>query len=60
MNDIRTITLDLDDTLWDITPVIRRAETRLHDWLAERYPRIVEMHEPEDIVELRAQVFAEY
>ena len=60
MNDIRTITLDLDDTLWDITPVIRRAETRLHDWLAERYPRIVDMHQPEDIVELRAQVFAEH
>ncbi len=60
MNGIRTITLDLDDTLWDITPVIRRAETRLRDWLAERYPRIVDMHQPEDIAELRAQVFAEH
>lgn len=60
MNGIRTITLDLDDTLWDITPVIRRAESRLRDWLAERYPRIVEMHQPEDIVELRAQVVAEF
>lgn len=60
MNDIRTITLDLDDTLWEITPVIRRAETRLREWLAERYPRIVDMHQPEDIVELRAQVVAEF
>lgn len=60
MNGIRTITLDLDDTLWDITPVIRRAETRLREWLAERYPRVVDMHQPEDIVELRAQVFAEH
>ena len=60
MNDIRTITLDLDDTLWDIAPVIRRAETRLREWLSERYPRIVEMHQPEDIVELRAQVVAEF
>jgi putative hydrolase of the HAD superfamily len=58
--DIRTITLDLDDTLWDIAPVIRRAETRLRNWLEERYPRIVEMHQPEDIVELRAQVVAEF
>jgi len=57
--DIRTITLDLDDTLWDIAPVIRRAETQLRNWLEERYPRIVEMHQPEDIVELRAQVVAE-
>jgi len=60
VDDIRTITLDLDDTLWDIAPVIRRAETRLREWLAERYPRIVDMHQPEDIVELRAQVVAEF
>ena len=60
MDDIRTITLDLDDTLWDIAPVIRRAESRLREWLAERYPRIVDMHQPEDIVELRARVVAEY
>jgi putative hydrolase of the HAD superfamily len=60
VNTIRTITLDLDDTLWDIAPVIRRAETRLREWLAERYPRIVDLHQPEDIVELRAQVVAEF
>ncbi|NIM72874.1 MAG: HAD-IA family hydrolase [Gammaproteobacteria bacterium] len=60
MNDIRTITLDLDDTLWDIAPVIRRAESCLRSWLAERYPRVVEMHHPEDIIELRARVVAEH
>ena len=60
MYEIRTITLDLDDTLWDITPVIRRAETRLREWLAEQYPRIVEMHQPEDVAELRARVVAEF
>ena len=57
---IRTITLDLDDTLWEIGPVIRRAERCLHDWLAENYPRIVEMHASEHIVELRAQVVGEF
>jgi putative hydrolase of the HAD superfamily len=57
---IRTITLDLDDTLWEIAPVIRRAEHRLRAWLAEHYPRIVELHQPEDIMELRAQVLVEY
>ena len=60
MNGIRTITLDLDDTLWAITPVIRRAEAKLAEWLGEHYPRIVEMHQPEDIVELRAQVVVEF
>lgn len=57
---IRTITLDLDDTLWEIGPVIRRAEKRLHDWLGERFPRVIELHEPDDIVELRAEVLAEF
>ena len=57
---IRTITLDLDDTLWEIAPVIRRAEQCLHDWLAGNYPRVVEMHEPEHIVELRARVVTEF
>jgi len=30
---IRAITLDLDDTLWPIWPVIERAEQALHEWL---------------------------
>jgi 2-haloalkanoic acid dehalogenase type II len=41
----RAITLDLDDTLWPIAPVIEQAETALHDWMlvhapnaAARYP----------------------
>jgi putative hydrolase of the HAD superfamily len=52
--------LDLDDTLWEIAPVIRRAERRLRGWLADHYPRVVELHEPEDIIELRAQVLVEH
>jgi 2-haloalkanoic acid dehalogenase type II len=60
VNGIRTITLDLDDTLWDVAPVIRRAESKLTEWLRERYPRIVAMHQPEDIVEVRAQVVVEF
>lgn len=39
---IKAITFDLDDTLWDIWPVVERAESLLHDWLRMRYPRIVE------------------
>ena len=60
MYGIRTITLDLDDTLWEIGPVIRRAEKRLHDWLGVRFPRVIELHEADDIVELRAEVLAEF
>lgn len=56
VNGIRTITLDLDDTLWEIHPVIRRAEDRLRAWLGERYPRITEHFTPERVSELRARV----
>lgn len=35
---IRAVSLDLDDTLWPIWPVIERAEKALHDWLAEHAP----------------------
>jgi 2-haloalkanoic acid dehalogenase type II len=40
VDDIRAITIDLDDTLWEIHPVIHRAERRLYEWLGEHYPRI--------------------
>ena len=38
MRHARAICLDLDDTLWDLGPVIGRAETAVHDWFRERYP----------------------
>ncbi len=56
MNGIRTITLDLDDTLWDLHPVIRRAEQRLYDWLGENYPAITEKFAKEEMRILRKQV----
>lgn len=60
MRDIRTITIDLDDTLWAIHPVIERAEQALHDWLSAEYPRITDMFSAEDIIELREAVISEY
>ncbi len=60
MNDIRTITLDLDDTLWAIHPVIKRAEERLYAWMSEHYPRITELFGPEELRAVRAEVISEY
>lgn len=60
VNGIRTITLDLDDTLWEIHPVIRRAEERLYAWLGENYPRITEQFEPAALREVRARVVQEH
>jgi FMN hydrolase / 5-amino-6-(5-phospho-D-ribitylamino)uracil phosphatase len=42
LRDIRAVAFDLDNTLWDVGPVILRAEQCLHEWLREHCPRIVE------------------
>jgi putative hydrolase of the HAD superfamily len=60
VNGIRTITLDLDDTLWEILPVIQRAEQRLYGWLGENYPAITAMFSVEDLRILRKQVLEEH
>jgi FMN hydrolase / 5-amino-6-(5-phospho-D-ribitylamino)uracil phosphatase len=39
LSKIRAITLDLDDTLWPVWPVIARAEQALQDWLRPQAPR---------------------
>ena len=58
MHQIRTISLDLDDTLWEIHPVIRRAEQRLYIWLGENRPRITEQFTPQALQSVRAEVIA--
>lgn len=60
MRGIRTITIDLDDTLWAIHPVIMRAEQALHAWFKDNYPRITEMFTPEAMFKLRESIIAEY
>jgi putative hydrolase of the HAD superfamily len=35
---IKAVTIDLDDTLWPIWPVIERAEKALHRWLVDHAP----------------------
>jgi putative hydrolase of the HAD superfamily len=42
LDNVRAVAFDLDNTLWDIAPVIERAEARLHAWLHEHCPRIPE------------------
>ncbi len=39
---IRAITLDLDDTLWPVSPVLADAEARLIEWLRPLAPRTAE------------------
>lgn len=37
---LRLITFDLDDTLWDVAPVLQAAEAALLAWLAAQAPRL--------------------
>jgi putative hydrolase of the HAD superfamily len=60
LHRIRAITLDLDDTLWEITPVIRRAEAALWSWLGENFPKIPEAFSPEAAYGLREEVMTEH
>ncbi|MDH4073795.1 MAG: HAD family hydrolase, partial [Gammaproteobacteria bacterium] len=60
MHRIRAITLDLDNTLWEIDPVISEAERLLWEWLGKNYPRITENYAPENLLEMRAAVTKEY
>jgi 2-haloalkanoic acid dehalogenase type II len=42
LGEIRAVAFDLDNTLWDVGPVIVRAEQCLQEWLREHCPRIAE------------------
>ena len=56
---IRAISLDLDDTLWPMVPVIARAEQGLQDWLSTHAPRTAAL--PLDVRQrLRRQVHADH
>ncbi len=53
---MRLITIDLDETVWPCTPVILRAEERLHSWLMDRAPRLAEAQGVESLREHRARL----
>ncbi|MBS0569804.1 MAG: HAD-IA family hydrolase [Proteobacteria bacterium] len=57
--DIAAITLDLDNTLWPIEPVIARAEERLDAWLKIHCPRAAAAYPVTAMRELRERVAAE-
>ena len=56
MHPIRAITLDLDDTLWDIGPVITRAEHKIYEQICQWFPRIVQHYDNRAIQKVRQRV----
>jgi FMN hydrolase / 5-amino-6-(5-phospho-D-ribitylamino)uracil phosphatase len=60
MTATRVISLDLDDTLWPVGPVIAAAEAELCEWLKTRYPRALRGHTVETMRAHRARIAAQY
>jgi len=60
LHRIRAITLDLDDTLWPIGPVITRAEGKLWSWLGEYFPKITERYSADEAYALRVEAMEEH
>ncbi len=54
--DIRAISLDLDDTLWPIAPVIQRVEQHVDAWLREHCPHVAAAWPIEAMRNLRDEV----
>lgn len=55
---IKAVLFDLDDTLWPIVPVIRRAENELFEWLAQHAPAVTTQFTIESLRARRQQLMA--
>ena len=60
MAAIRVISLDLDDTLWPVGPVIAAAEHALLDWLRSRHPAAARGHDVSSMRAMRSRVAEEF
>jgi FMN hydrolase / 5-amino-6-(5-phospho-D-ribitylamino)uracil phosphatase len=60
MPDIKLITFDLDNTLWNVEVVIRRAEDRMRIWLHERVPDYGARVPAEAVLDLRNAVLRDH
>ena len=56
---IKVITFDLDDTFWDITPVIIRAEVETRKWIEQQLDSDIEWGNLEEFINLRERLIAE-
>jgi len=60
MNAITLITLDLDNTLWDVDSIIVKAEETLVNWLREEIPDSLSHYRRETLTEIREQVLVRH
>lgn len=50
---IKLICFDLDNTLWDVEPVLHRAEAAQNQWLQDNYPRLFEEFDDKGLRDFR-------
>jgi putative hydrolase of the HAD superfamily len=55
--EIKVITFDLDNTLWDVDPVLLRAEQAQRDWLLQYRPGAIENFGHEQLWEFKKKVW---
>jgi 2-haloalkanoic acid dehalogenase type II len=60
LSNIRAVCFDLDNTLWDVWPVIQRAEQAMYDFLALKYPRVTAAMTVEMLREARQETARAY
>lgn len=53
---IKAITLDLDDTLWEVRPTLINAEKTLRSWLADHCPDITPLIASNGMLDIRKQL----
>lgn len=53
MQNVRAICFDLDNTFWDLDPVIPRAERTLYAWYAKHYPLVTQRFTLAAMLEIR-------
>lgn len=58
MSPIKAVLFDLDDTLWPIVPVIKRAENLFYEWLKLHAPPVARRVTIESMRERRQQLMA--
>lgn len=60
MRALRAIIFDLDNTLWDVGPVILRAEHAMYDFLARHYPRVTAGHDLDSMRAVRTRMARDF
>ena len=57
---VRVLSLDLDDTLWEMMPVIVAAERELRAWLKQNCPKVTARYSPHQARALRGRLVREH